>query len=840
MKYLYTSNFASKTILPLFVTILLFYNALALPQNNEWLSFPYSSEVRDIKLKGEFIFLATTGGVVKINSINNEMTFFNQANSGLPSNNTFQIAVLSEDTFVVNCSHYGLAWFENGVWQKRNPPLHDSSISYFDGDNGFYFLDFDYLGKLLVGTWKGGYIFDGIGWNSFNTPVFNVHDYNLVTCMMTDSRNNLFVGTPNGLGIYNGSIWKKENFGSIISMVEDKNNTVWIYSSTKGLIKYDYDSLKFFTNENSLIKKFDIPTPLYVYHSYWISVSKEGHIFLASFIYDEFDDREILEYDGEFWKKLPNPELDNEASFKGIVTDSSGTLWLASTKGIYFYKDSSWQFINPSNNDLPYGTVGKLAVDMENNIWMGLIEVVYFNSNTWTWKSFSLDESPFGFGYIFNIEIDSNNVVWFTCAEGLFSINNDSLIKHDQEDILRYNRIILVEVDSLNNKWFLTDMALVKFDGNSYQNFLLTDSVVTPGYAIFFIDMHFDNDGYLWILTSNKLVKFNGTDWQVFKFPWLGYDLYSFDIDNANNIWLGAVGIGLVKFDGTEWILYDDTNSDLVNKYVSVVKIDNDDNIWIGSSRYNDGIANKPSSLSRFDRESFIHFDMNNSPFPDAEFLDDIAIDRENNKWIAPRWAGVTVYKENGISFPQSNNSLSASTTENNVMLTWLINHEMNKTNYLIERNTDDKWTYIGKVDGKGLETMAITYFFNDDISKLSNTETAKYRVVLNQNNINVGYSNEVFVNLSTLIPNKFELLQNFPNPFNPSTKIKFLVPKSSFVNLKVYDILGSEVADLINEVKPAGTYTINFDGSNLASGVYFYSITAGSFYQTKKMILTK
>lgn len=85
-----------------------------------------------------------------------------------------------------------------------------------------------------------------------------------------------------------------------------------------------------------------------------------------------------------------------------------------------------------------------------------------------------------------------------------------------------------------------------------------------------------------------------------------------------------------------------------------------------------------------------------------------------------------------------------------------------------------------------------------------------------------------------------FKLFQNYPNPFNPITIIKFSLPVSEKVELKVYDVLGNEVASLLNEEKPAGTYEVKFDGSSLSSGVYFYSISAGNFRQAKKMILAK
>ena len=83
-----------------------------------------------------------------------------------------------------------------------------------------------------------------------------------------------------------------------------------------------------------------------------------------------------------------------------------------------------------------------------------------------------------------------------------------------------------------------------------------------------------------------------------------------------------------------------------------------------------------------------------------------------------------------------------------------------------------------------------------------------------------------------------FRLLQNFPNPFNPNTKINYSIWQQSFVTLKVYDLLGREVATLVNEEKPAGEYEVDFIGSNLSSGVYFYQLQAGNFIETKKMIL--
>ncbi|MBZ0204478.1 MAG: S8 family serine peptidase [Ignavibacteria bacterium] len=89
-------------------------------------------------------------------------------------------------------------------------------------------------------------------------------------------------------------------------------------------------------------------------------------------------------------------------------------------------------------------------------------------------------------------------------------------------------------------------------------------------------------------------------------------------------------------------------------------------------------------------------------------------------------------------------------------------------------------------------------------------------------------------------IPNYFSLSQNYPNPFNPSTSIKFSLPKAELVTLKVYDVLGKEVAVLVNEMKEPGFYNVDFNGSNMASGIYFYRIEAGEFTAVKKLMLIK
>jgi hypothetical protein len=89
-------------------------------------------------------------------------------------------------------------------------------------------------------------------------------------------------------------------------------------------------------------------------------------------------------------------------------------------------------------------------------------------------------------------------------------------------------------------------------------------------------------------------------------------------------------------------------------------------------------------------------------------------------------------------------------------------------------------------------------------------------------------------------VPAEFLLSQNYPNPFNPSTKIKYSIPQSSNVVIKVFDILGNEIETLVNKEQSTGTYEITWYAANLPNGIYFYKLQAGNFIETKKMILLK
>ncbi len=182
--------------------------------------------------------------------------------------------------------------------------------------------------------------------------------------------------------------------------------------------------------------------------------------------------------------------------------------------------------------------------------------------------------------------------------------------------------------------------------------------------------------------------------------------------------------------------------------------------------------------------------------------------------------------------------SFNASSNENSVELTWSTATETNNSGFEIERSIDNvNFIRIGFVKGKGTSSELHSYKYADN--NVSKTSTFYYR--LKQIDFDGSFEYSKVINITVGAPAKFELSQNYPNPFNPATIISFQLPQKANVTLKIYNILGQEVSVLLNETKNAGSYQINFDGANLASGIYIYRLSTNTgIIASKKMTLLK
>jgi hypothetical protein len=184
--------------------------------------------------------------------------------------------------------------------------------------------------------------------------------------------------------------------------------------------------------------------------------------------------------------------------------------------------------------------------------------------------------------------------------------------------------------------------------------------------------------------------------------------------------------------------------------------------------------------------------------------------------------------------------SFTANASEGIVELSWITATETNNQGFEIQRSNDGEFETIAFVEGHGTTTETQAYAYSD---REVNSGIYTYRLKQVDFDGTFEYSNIVEVDVPFL--KEYALEQNYPNPFNPSTQIAFRLAVDSKVSLKVFDVLGQEVATLVNTNLVAGAQTVNFDASALNSGVYLYRIEAAgidgtNFIDVKKMILTK
>ena len=432
-------------------------------------------------------------------------------------------------------------------------------------------------------------------------------------------------------------------------------------------------------------------------------------------------------------------------------------------------------------------------------------------------------------------------------AQLAISQNNEWKIFNTLNSPLPSNNILCLDVDIFNNIWIGTASGLIKKSNDDWVIYNQINSDI-PVDLVSYIQS--DKDGIVWLTGSDNgypkgLIKFDGADWTIFdtlNSPVPSVVIESIAIDSLNNKWLLAIynpaTTYLTKFDGDSvWNTFPGYYNFVVGNGDQVTS-DPFNNVWTAARYY----------IAKFDGQNYTFF---NSSQPMGNYITAVRNDLFNNIWIAgglAGWGGLTKFDGTNFTYyfdipaitlanDQANNIWIGSQSDPFISPGELVKFDGTTWTYFTTQNSplpDNDYIKSIRFDKFGNLWLGLYIDFEDST----------------RGGLVQFHEGGIITSLNQVLKSQqyYLLSQNYPNPFNPSTIIKYTVPSVEtrhtsslqMVTLKVYDVLGNEVATLVNEEKPAGEYEVEFNAKELPSGIYFYQLKAGLFNETKKMVLLK
>ena len=653
------------------------------------------------------------------------------------------------------------------------------------------------------------------------------------------------------------------------SLTIDTAGNVWTGTQRYGIGKFDGNNFTVFNTINS-----GLP------HDQWnnaLAADKQGSIWVGSLRY-------LSKFDGLNWSVYETGDpLSSYVSLHDIKFGNQATVWIGATWGLgKFQEDSLIQGYAGITEE-----VYCIAFDKNETLWLGTVGSGLIKLDGMNSTVYDTTNSDIPSNIVYSAKFDSKNIIWLATAKGLASYDGVSWKVYNKENSdLVEDVIFALEIDELDKIWFgLMSKGLMSYDGIKFKSFFLS-SKEFPSNSVYAID--FDKNKSALIGTYKGLVTFDYNSWLLYDSTNSGLKnpyILSLGVDRFHDIWIGSRGYHcLTKFDGTEWYVYDSTNSVMSIEEVRCLKFDSLDNLWIGSTR----------GITKYDGENWIRYTTRNTPLT-SNGINDIAFDKEGNLWLAlttlPFLEDVGgIAKFDGENWKIYNTGNSGLPIDHTVALAfdsegvlWIATGTPGAAGIEVggglTKFDGENWTTY-TIYNSGLTSNTIFDIIVDSIDNIWIGTCAGGLVRFDRkdewlvyNTINSGISSNtlsvinvdakgnkwighpfsgisVFREGGVIIPdipdghpsflNSFILYQNYPNPFNPSTTIKFDIPKISNVTLTIYNIIGEEVAILVSDRLPAGSYSYKWNASGFASGVYLYRLQAGNYVETKKMMLMR
>jgi photosystem II stability/assembly factor-like uncharacterized protein len=640
--------------------------------------------------------------------------------------------------------------------------------------------------KLFAGTFSEGVYFStdyGGNWTQVNNGMTN-----LSINTIHSKSENIFVGTYDGifLSMDNGNSWSPQNNGLTsmeVRSLTSEGNKLFAGTWGGGVFVSTDDGLSW-NGVNSGLENQNINT-LFITGSYFFAGTNTGLYFSTN--------------NGINWnfRGLSNIQI------RSLVINGTN-LFAGTNSGVYLSTNNGSNWI-PINNGLLTHSIYQLAV-YDSSIFAGTYNRGVFKTS-------------------------NNGIEWIRVSDGL--INQSSYAFASLDSILFTGTVggIYATIDNGIN-WTMRSNGLPYPFINTIVS--IEDNIFVGTTAS---GIHLStNSGKSWKQSSYGLSRWDiKTIIKKDSILFAGTDEYIFNSTNNAESWNR-----LEKYfpgSANKLIVY---NSDLLVTSGSYVYLSSDNGLtWssISNGIYTNYTIN---DIATIDTNIFVGT-------RDKGLL--FTSDRGQN-WI-PRNNGLTSFNINSLFFLDSILFASISGIvykSTDYGLNWilansgLLGHAIRRFDYsgqkifaigdgvFLSENEGEMWE--DKSDG--LPNRAImSICINDSFIFVSPFKEAIWRIPLSEMVTSV-------IQPTDLGPKIFDLSQNYPNPFNPSTTISYQLPETGNVNIKVYDVLGKEVATLVNNEQRAGSYKVDFNGSSLASGIYYYQIRAGKFVETKKMILLK
>jgi ligand-binding sensor domain-containing protein len=610
-------------ILSLSILLTVVFTIFSVAQNSNWLNFTNGDYVTDIAGEGNVLWIATSGGLVHHDKLSGQSTYYNKANSGLPSNDISAIDLETSGKIWIVTSE-GLTSFDGNNWQTFT--VVNSGLP----SNLLNDLAVDQNNDKWITSYAGLIFYDGNSWTVYDTSNSQISTQFLSRIFISPAGEKWITSSP-GLQRFDGTNWILYDYTVApfplynTTSIAFKNNEVWIathgdFSQGEGAIVFDGVNWIDYTPANSGLPYFRVEC---------IDIDTAGNVWLGNF--DSFGSGfALVKYDGLNW--TPNgtgATTNSPAYFNQLFIDSDDRIFTARIdNGAFEFIMTSFNKIPTSNSGITRFGGDEISIDPQNNyLFTNYLGYTEFDGQQWI-KYDTLNSAFLGNG-VYDISRDYSGNTWIATQTGLIKHDGTSWTRFDNSNSgLTDNFVNKVIIDPDNNIWLGTNSAPFKFDGvSTWTNYF-------PNGGSHIEDLFVSRNGYVWMGSPGYgLTSFDRINtWQNYQ-PGMG--AYRSGIAENGNVWFGT-SIGLAKWDGINWTFYNTTNG-LPDNAITALRIDSNDILWIGTQ----------NGLSKFDGTTFTNYLTTNSPLT-HNYISDIEIDGNNNKWIGTG-NGVSVFNESGV-----------------------------------------------------------------------------------------------------------------------------------------------------------------------------------------------